>query len=236
MIQCEVCFTSGPRFPLARLTTGNGDELRKEDCMHNICQECLAGHIKARVEQQQVCIRCPALACGTRLFESDLKRLAEAGALERGVVDRFAEIARRDYSARAAAILMEDLDLVEKLVFSARLCPRCQVVIERSYGCSSMYCICGHHFDFQTAPRVAGLKVKPKYFLCILNRARMTGTTLKDAEQEIGKFGSMRIFRKGLKTAEQLGLPLEEAVRLHERAQAGDEAAQAEIRKGRGKT
>merc|ERR1711953_1644163 len=98
----------------------------------------------------------------------DVKRLVDNGTISGLISERFVQLRIRDYSARAKSLsqtLMEaeaekDFDFIKRLWETTRLCPRCSLVIERSEGCNSFYCSCGHHFDFATAPRVFGKGVK----------------------------------------------------------------------------
>eukprot|EP00444_Apocalathium_aciculiferum_P023687 CAMPEP_0183434862 /NCGR_PEP_ID=MMETSP0370-20130417/65161_1 /TAXON_ID=268820 /ORGANISM="Peridinium aciculiferum, Strain PAER-2" /LENGTH=243 /DNA_ID=CAMNT_0025621693 /DNA_START=47 /DNA_END=778 /DNA_ORIENTATION=- len=236
---CQVCFEAmTKRLALPELKTGNGDILRSADCNHPICTACLAGHIAARVEQQLVCIRCPAVDCTNRLFEQDLKRLVTSSELSQEVCDQFAEICSRDYGARAKEFAdcmtrtLEDADIqnVRRLWETTRLCPRCSVAIEKSHGCNSFYCFCGHHFNYDAAPRAVGNGIRR--FGHVLTLAKDLRMPVREAE----KFGEWKVFFKAGRIAGALGISLEEACELHKKAESGDEDARAEIRRARALT
>jgi len=243
---CQVCFEeTDKRFALPKLQTGNGDILRQQDCQHPICQECLAHFVTARVEDQLVFhVRCPFEGCTNEIFEQDVKKLAEAtpASLSEGVVTRFAELRARDFTAHAASlreswtslIKEEDYELIQKLWQSTRLCPRCSLVIERSSGCNSFYCVCGHHFDFASAPRVVGSGIRN--FGNVIGLAR----NLKVPLEHVQKYGlrgeewrrSRALASANLvsRTAADTRLSLEDTWELLEQAKMGDVQAREKIR------
>lgn len=235
---CEVCFEEkSERLELPPLKTGNGDVLRNADCNHGICRQCMASFVVARVEEQYVFhIRCPHQGCRNELCEQDLSRLVNAGSLEASVSARFAELRARDFSARAklfAEVLPQcqsdvDYGLVRTLWETTRVCPRCSLVIEKSEGCNSFYCICGNHFNYESAPRVVGSGIK-KYNK-VINFAQGHNLPLSVAEKYAGKFN---LYAKASNVASQMNLSLEEAMELQMRAFNGDVAARARIRGAR---
>jgi len=243
---CQVCFEeTDKRFALPKLSTGNGDVLRQQDCQHPICQECLAHFVTARVEDQLVFhVRCPFEGCTNEIFEQDVKRLATAtpAALPEGVATRFAELRARDFTAHAASlreswtslIKEEDHELIRKLWQSTRLCPRCSLVIERSAGCNSFFCVCGHHFDFASAPRVVGNGIRN--FGDVI---RLAGN-LKVPPEDVQKYGLRgEEWRKSRalasaelvsRTAAETRLSREETWELLQQAKMGDMQAREKIR------
>jgi len=118
--------------------------------------------------------------------------LVDLGVLQALVHDRFAELRSCNYSARADEIVGEcsavhrhylelrsrmdhvSVQELEEVVSEmakqqlpewfkiVRLCPRCRVVIEKSQGCDSFGCICGHRFNFASAPLVFDLRFLQK--------------------------------------------------------------------------
>jgi len=227
---CEVCFElCSDRLPLSKLKTGNGDVLREADCGHNICRECMASYVVARVDEQRVFdLRCPHEGCKNELYEQDLGRLS----LPVGVAMRFNKLRTADYSQRAKelkAILRESCStscVTEHEMFrAARLCPRCSVVLQKSAGCNSFYCICGHHFKYDKAPLLM-----PANYTRVLYLGRTFKMTFDEAEACVG-----RGLFKASRTALQMGVSLDEAKELQRRAQGGDETARAQIRAARQK-
>lgn len=236
---CIVCYEPrSTRLALPKLQTGNGDVLRSADCEHPVCQACMAAFVASRVEEQRVFnVRCPSIGCTAELFEQDVTRLSQLGLLDGTVCNRFAELRARDFSARAQVFSQDlmaqtvednDFDLVLQLWKTTRLCPRCSLVIERSSGCNSFYCICGHHFDYMSAPRLVGNGVKN--YGKVIRMAKHCGLPLMEAE----KFGGdakqwINVSRIAAKTL----LPYDEALKLHLQAMGGDAAAIEQIRKSR---
>jgi len=164
--RCQICFEEQTqRLSLPQLSTINGDKFRGKDCGHPICQGCMAAYIVARVEEQRVFgIRCPAEGCKHEVHEQDVQNLLTRGLLSSKIAERFANLRKQNYSKRANDLYevcvtqtsQEDLGLLKTLWKSTRLCPRCSLVIQRSQGCNSFGCICGHRFDYSAAPRVCG--------------------------------------------------------------------------------
>lgn len=250
---CQVCFEQqNVRFPLPKLATGNGDVLRADDCQHPICQECLATFLATRVQDQFVFnMRCPFEGCSNELFEPDLVRLVQAGALTASVSDRFAELRARDYSARAELFSdtltqvdnKEDYDLLKRLWETTRLCPRCSLVIEKSQGCNSFYCICGHHFDYARAPHVFGNS--SINYGKVIGTAKDLGLSVKDAEKygadtksltkQWSRERALAAHSMVKRIATEANLPMDEAWELHQQAKSGDTIAQSKIRAARGR-
>mmetsp|Transcript_124569 Transcript_124569/g.265651 ORF Transcript_124569/g.265651 Transcript_124569/m.265651 type:complete len:245 (+) Transcript_124569:97-831(+) len=237
MDKCEICFGTldSKRLPLPPLKTGNGDVLRAGDCGHHICRTCMGRYVATRVEEQRVFdIRCPSVGCKNELYEKDLRRLVDCGALSHEICDRFVDLRARNYTTRAMAFseesaqTVEDFALLRHLWNATRLCPRCSVVIEKSHGCNSFYCICGHHFDYSSAPRAIGNGMK-KYSR-VIDLAERCQMSIKEAEALMGK---TKLFFKSIRIADTLGMTLEMAVDLQRQAKDGDEAARERIRAAR---
>mmetsp|Transcript_53501 Transcript_53501/g.148318 ORF Transcript_53501/g.148318 Transcript_53501/m.148318 type:complete len:460 (-) Transcript_53501:244-1623(-) len=180
---CQVCFEScAERLPLPPLKTVNGQWIRKADCGHPICRACMAMYVTVHVEEQRVFgIRCPVENCAVEVHELDVWKLVQTGALAVEVSERLAELRSRDYRARLEglsetlpslssllSLSAKDLGLLQVLWRTMRLCPRCSVVIEKSDGCNSFGCICGHYFDFRAAPHLFGDGVRRFDFLGVV--------------------------------------------------------------------
>jgi len=257
---CEVCFESKEkRLALDTLATGNGDVLRSKDCGHNVCIECTSAFVTARVEEQLVFgIRCPHEGCRNELYEKDIERLAQAGLLEDAVRERFCELRSRDYAARVSSFSEglhgqdPDYSTIRRLYESTRLCPRCKLVIEKSQGCNSFYCICGFRFNYQSAPRIVGNGISR--YDKVLDFAERHGLALSEVEKAVGSgdkgcrvldlaerhgltlsvveglSGHVGLYEKAQQLACQVGVPLEEALDLQIRAFRGDPAARGEVR------
>mmetsp|Transcript_4446 Transcript_4446/g.8033 ORF Transcript_4446/g.8033 Transcript_4446/m.8033 type:complete len:342 (+) Transcript_4446:62-1087(+) len=236
---CQVCFElQKDRLPLERLVTGNGDVLRSADCNHHVCQECMAAYVVSRVDEQRVFnVRCPSIGCTVELFEQDVRRLTQLKVLEEDVSNRFAELRARDFGARAQDLSQEllgqasgydDMDVLEKLWNSTRRCPRCSLVIERSSGCNSFYCICGHHFNYSSAPRIFGNDVKD--YGRVIRLAKKRGLSLEEAEK---LKGGDKLWVNVTRVAAKANMTCDEAFELLSQAMAGDTAAKQRIQESR---
>lgn len=234
---CQICFEEVQhRFEWPAMKTGNGDYIRTENCGHPTCQGCMALHIKARVEELRVAdIRCPALGCSSAIFEQDVKRLATAGVLSDEVQARFAELRARDYTTRAKELSselcktssVEEYAVVRQLWESTRLCPRCSVAIQKSKGCNSFYCICGHRFNYDAAPRAVG--DGQQHFGRTITLAEHLGISIDEAQM----YGERKVYFKAGRLSAAVGVSMELACQLVKRAQSGDEEARQLIRKAR---
>lgn len=232
---CQICFDEkSNRLELPRFATGNGDVLRSADCNHPICLECMATYVRVRVEEQRAFqLRCPMDGCSNELFEKDLKRLVDNKVMPSDVFKRFAALRARDFNARSKSFDLlipytdDDLDFVFALR-DMRLCPRCKLVIQRSEGCNSFYCVCGNHFNYANAERPVGHNFAKFRWTAQLAKSR--GVSIEEA----GRYrGDIRLFKKADLTASQLGISRDSARNLHLRAQEGDEDARERIRAGR---
>lgn len=229
-MECFICFeTVQERLALPLVQTPNGDVQRSRDCGHAVCSACMAKHVAARVEDQRVFgLCCPAVGCKNELFEKDLRKLVQRGDLEGSVVSRFVELRARDFTARATGFVdsanQQDYSLLRRLWETTRLCPRCSVAVEKAAGCNSFWCICGHHFDYEKAPRAVGSGVKNfKHVIAMAEALRMP---LQAAEQ----VGEWKMYFKARRVSEALIVPLEVAVDVCKKAQKGDAEARSIIR------
>jgi len=234
-MECQICFEStSERLPLGEVRTNNGDVLRATDCEHEICCACMARHVEVQVQEQRVfCLRCPAVGCKSELFEKDLRMLVTSKHIDEAVVDRFVEFRTRDFKARAQSFAdtaqaeKEDYAMIRHLWQTTRLCPKCNVAMEKASGCNSFHCICGHRFDFAKAPRAVGQGIKN--FKSIITMAELLQLRFKDAEQ----VGDWKLFFKAGRIQNCLDVSRDVAVGICKRAQQGDAEAREVIRKSR---
>jgi hypothetical protein len=246
---CQVCFEEREKkMCLPKLTTGNGDVLRKDECQHPICEQCLSTFVATRVQEQFVFnVRCPSPGCANEIYAQDLVKLVASSTLQQNVSERFAELRSRDFSARAKELhdLIEleandQLDLIYKIWDTTRLCPRCSCAIEKSQGCNSFYCICGHHFDYAAAPRVFGNGVKS--YGKVIRLAQKLKLKLRAAEEygsdrHLGKPWSearaLATHRQVSRIAAEVKLDMDSALKLQQQAKAGNCDARLRIREAR---
>jgi len=229
--------------------------------------------VSSRVEEQRVFgIYCPAEGCRNELFEQDVRRLVDSKVLPGAVCERLAELRSRDYTARAheftdslhkrlmdlrqagggggarnltQALEATSQELAYWMKAPCRLCPRCHVMLQKSQGCNSFTCICGHRFDYEKAPSPCGLSFDELALLKKVIRWSEKGASFRDAELQVqawsGNASALEHFRKGraerkaARVAALLGVSLEDAGQILSEAEAGNQAAWARISQARQK-
>jgi hypothetical protein len=241
--QCLVCFEERTiRLPLPTLATLNGDVLRAADCNHPICRDCIAKFVAARVEEQRPFgIRCPFEMCKNELYEQDIEVLVNSGALAPKVGERLAELRKQDYTSRLSSLTeltqthsAEDYKLMRRLWSSTRRCPRCNVIMERSEGCDSFGCICGHRFNFLKAPRGCGDGVED--FDSVMQLAADFDMSLNDAIERVRQahLKGIQKYQRVLSLSTSRHIPLCLA-EVHAQAMLGQRSALEELRDARHK-
>jgi len=201
----------------------------------------MAAFVVARVEQQQVFgIHCPFEACKSELHEQDIQRLVDLGALDAGVSKRLAELRKQDYSARVVdlttdevhPLTVDDYRLMKRLWASTRRCPRCSVLIEKSEGCNSFGCTCGHKFNFSQAPRGCGDGIEN--FDSVISLATDFQMPFEEAKERVkdGQTKGITKYQQVLKQAMQKQIPLSLA-EVHVQAHLGQASALSELRDAR---
>lgn len=117
---------------------------------------------------------------------------------------------------------------------STRLCPRCNVIIERSQGCDSFGCICGHTFHYSSAPRVTGFGLQN--FDKVVDRAVQLQLPLNAVVQHARVCSQICLLIKKYDQIKSLvtstGLSFASA-ELALRARNGDQAAIKQLRQDR---
>jgi hypothetical protein len=184
----------------------------------------MASFVTARVQDQFVFgIRCPIEGCKNELHEQDIQKLVQASVLSQEVADQMAKLRKQDYTVRLEQFC-DDMDSMTKLG-GMRLCPRCCVIIQKSAGCNSFGCICGHRFSWDQA-------------LCLENIERLVTssfteetskhfTSVQDATRHILKacvIKGIKKYHRVVKFAEERGLSIDMA-EVHEQALLGQQAA-----------
>eukprot|EP00994_Dinema_validum_P009126 NODE_880_length_1267_cov_128.915435_g650_i0.p1 GENE.NODE_880_length_1267_cov_128.915435_g650_i0~~NODE_880_length_1267_cov_128.915435_g650_i0.p1 ORF type:complete len:311 (+),score=88.56 NODE_880_length_1267_cov_128.915435_g650_i0:71-934(+) len=218
-IKCGICMEEVESnnlqvFKLDDFSTGNGDKLRVA-CQHPFCRGCMGTYVTTRITEQRVFqIHCPAEGCANLLFEKDVRQLTEDE-----VFGRYCELRSTDYRERVAQLLDDHLTpSVVAINANAKLCPTCGVLIERSAGCNSMYCICGAHFSYNEAKSL----VAPS----VMSMSEEKCISLREASQYNG---NPRLRKRCFKLAALSGMSPEESLALLKQATSGDTAAQHAI-------
>lgn len=145
---CDVCY-----YPIHTPTkccqqTG-GEHYKKVDCTHEFCKGCLEQWIKQGLDGRQIQIRCPDGGCKFVFSGDDVKRIAGSMAY-----DQFVNLGNESYKERIKEVVADPL-MQKYLDTHTRVCPNCSVIIERSEGCNSMRCPCGHSFQWTTAHNIS---------------------------------------------------------------------------------
>ena len=232
--QCQVCFTPAEqRFTLPALGTGNGEVLRRADnCTtkdHVFCVACVEQFVKSRVADLRVAdLRCPFPECATRLYDTDVARVLSKDA---ETLARYRELIKADFSGKLEATLqsVEDIESLHMLAqCGIKLCPSCGCLLQRSTGCNSFYCVCGNHFDFQSAKGVISKEMQN-----VIKVARLTGLPLDEARAFRGSLRALRRANSVLDAFGRDNMTLAAARELADRAFRGDAEARAQIRQAR---
>ena len=114
---------------------------------HRFCRGCLAAWVESHLSDEASKIRCPHPGCTAVMTQEDVGRACPQlhGAMVALMVRAF---------AGRAVYLAGDGDgdggvrrWAEES--GARSCPRCKVLVERSYGCADMVCVCGASFSYR---------------------------------------------------------------------------------------
>jgi len=199
----------------------------------------MAKFVVSRVEEQRVFgIRCPFEGCQNELHEQDIEKLVQCGALPAEVGTRLADLRKQDYTARAMELSVdgqhtaEDFKLMRRLWATTRRCPRCNVIIEKSEGCDSFGCTCGHRFNFAKAPRGCGDGIDD--FDSVTALAGDFEMPLQAAVERVQKANQSGIakYKNVLARANQSGMPLDLA-EVHVRASLGQRQALEQLRVAR---
>jgi len=239
---CAVCFDDQKvqRLPLPKLATVNGDVLRSDDCNHPVCQDCMSAFVVARVDEQRVFgIRCPFEGCQNELYEQDVEKLAQSGVLAPEVAKQLADLRKQDYTARLIDLTEEgrehtadDYRLMKTLWASTRRCPRCNVIIEKSEGCNSFGCTCGHRFNFLKAPRGCGDGIED--FESVMGLVADCEMSLGSAMQRVREASAKGIkkYKLVLTISSQRQIPVSLA-EVHVQASLGQHPAVAQLRDAR---
>jgi hypothetical protein len=184
----------------------------------------MASFVTARVQDQLVFgIRCPIDGCKNELYEQDIQKLVQASVLSPDVADQMAKLRKQDYTLRLEQFC-DDLGSISKLK-SMRLCPRCCVIIQKSSGCDSFGCICGHRFRFNEALSLDHIEALASS--CLAANVSKHFTSVQEATRHVVKAcvtKGIKKYPRVLKFAEQRKLPLEIA-EVHEQALLGQQTA-----------
>jgi hypothetical protein len=126
----------------------------------------------------------------------------------------------------------EDFKLMRRLWMTTRRCPRCNVIIEKSEGCNSFGCTCGHRFNFAKAPRGCGDGIED--FDSVTALAGDFEMPLQAAMERVRKANQSGIakYKSVLMHANRRAMPLDLA-EVHVKASLGQIPALEQLRDAR---
>jgi hypothetical protein len=157
---CAVCYYDaiplGSGFPeycfKTFRVTGDATEMAQPRHPASVCWGCLKKHSLSAIKSGKLFVRCPFEGCGRSLQTLELKRHVcpkDYSKLVQGLKEAEEGVQQQDDDDNNGGGGgggggfggIEGIEL--------RLCPRCNVRIEKNEGCSSMVCYrCGEHFGW----------------------------------------------------------------------------------------
>lgn len=146
--RCFICLDTIRNGVYSKVESG-GEHFKKGKCFHVFCEDCMRGYIHSKIQDRCTSIRCPDGSCSFVLYKDDIGRIADPPH-----VALYAKLSKDEFVSRLRElqVLKKDDQIIASYIRShCRFCPSCKVLIERSEGCSSMLCTCGHRFDWNSA-------------------------------------------------------------------------------------
>lgn len=140
---CQICCQE---LTLTRVGNESGVEQWSKPtlCTHQACYDCMSQYVASQVTQGKLTVPCPLPDCEFVMYADDI---AAHAAPE--IYTMYEENSTRSFAERQAALLT-DAEMTEYMADNETVfCPKCSVLIERSEGCDSMVCTCGHNFCFR---------------------------------------------------------------------------------------
>jgi hypothetical protein len=135
-----VCDQADVELHLMRLTVIT-ESFEKYSCGHQLCAECASRWISTELSEGGARVRCPGSGCSQNLDADDVERLGS-----KELRNTFMERSTRDHTLRTQELRAEPANV--SWLGSAQECPECHVLVERSYGCNNISCLCGTLFCF----------------------------------------------------------------------------------------
>ena len=114
-------------------------------CTASVCSQCTQAWVQAHVDTGSHSIKCPAASC-TNMFTTHDAQAACKNKPE--LHHAFVSLMNRDYAAKTAEIYA-DLEAGRWARANTVKCPSCSQLVERSYGCDHMSCVCGAEFCYR---------------------------------------------------------------------------------------
>lgn len=144
-LRCDVCGSEAIE-SLRHCKQNTGGEHYKKTiaCTHFYCAGCLERWIESNVNSMSLQVRCPDPGCRFVLYPDDVKRLCSPELQE-----RYVALSQANYRARLSDIAADGIGAW--VAANCRLCPSCNLMVNRSEGCNSMRCICGTAFNYAEA-------------------------------------------------------------------------------------
>lgn len=124
-----------------------------------MCTSCLKTHCEIGLKEGKLYVNCPMEKCGRALQVRELRDIVDEQVYDT-LMDRLRELETKEHtSGEDSALQAAGLEL--------RLCPRCNVRIEKNEGCDNMQCYrCGLTFAWSSAeefvPRLPDVQPAPE--------------------------------------------------------------------------
>jgi hypothetical protein len=143
---CAVCLEPDVQLVPSRVPR-HSESFQETPCSHtSLCQPCLSTWIKSEVDSHKLTVRCPHEGCHHGLSAVDVDRLADAE-----TAAKFRTNSTANYAATAAELLAAEPWLAKV----TQPCPSCSQLCQKDGGCSTVQCLCGARFQYDSHDRVA---------------------------------------------------------------------------------
>ncbi|NBO39732.1 hypothetical protein EBU99_14275 [bacterium] len=220
---CLICLEPAVgRWTPPQIKTENGDFIRpSHSCTHIVCETCMEAYVSAKIIDMRVNdLRCPAPDCKTKLYDCDINYLL--GDTMPEILSAYRSLKKTTHRERMTELVKSYSlqELCELAQARVKVCPCCCMLLQRSAGCDSFFCVCGHQFTYSDAPDLV-----PARRLRLMNIFKHTHQYLHA--------DSLQGVRRALRVQHLLGIDEREAAQLAELALRGDEHARAAIRTAR---
>lgn len=141
--------------------TGDGRDIRNPRHPGTLCSSCLHRHSEMMLKEGKLFVRCPAPGCGRSLFTGEIKKIVNDELYEK-LITSLKEVEAKNE---------QDYDFPEGM--QLKLCPKCNVRIEKNEGCDSMNCWrCDHNFQWSSAIEAK----RPQQVVKVVEEPKSTST------------------------------------------------------------
>eukprot|EP00037_Helgoeca_nana_P026145 m.293715 g.293715 ORF g.293715 m.293715 type:complete len:654 (-) comp27144_c0_seq20:180-2141(-) len=152
---CAACLEPDVQLLPSRVPR-RSESFQETPCSHtSLCQSCVSTWIKVEVDSHKLTVRCPHEGCHHGLSAADVDRLADAE-----TAAKFRTNSTANYAANAAELLAAEPWLAKV----TQPCPSCSQLCQKDGGCSTVQCLCGHRFQYDSHRQVAAPTTRTGWF------------------------------------------------------------------------